>query len=81
MNFIFSSIEKEAVRMAQRGTYQTRQQEAVCALFASRPEECLTAEEAYQALFKAGSDVSKTTVYRAISRLCPDRAAKALRPS
>ena len=56
--------------MPQRGTYQTRQQEAVCALFASRPEECLTAEEAYQALFKAGSDVSKTTVYRAISRLC-----------
>lgn len=56
--------------MPQRGTYQTRQQEAVCALFASRPEDCLTAEEAYQALFKAGSDVSKTTVYRAISRLC-----------
>lgn len=56
--------------MSQRGTYQTRQQEAVCALFASRPEECLTAEEAYQALFRAGSDVSKTTVYRAISRLC-----------
>lgn len=52
--------------MPQRGTYQTRQQEAVCALFASRPEDCLTAEEAYQALFKAGSDVSKTTVYRAI---------------
>ena len=43
---------------------------AVCALFASRPQECLTVEEAYQALFKAGSDVSKTTVYRAISRLC-----------
>lgn len=56
--------------MPQRGTYQTRQQEAVCALFASRPEDCLTAEEAYQALFKTGSDVSKTTVYRAISRLC-----------
>ena len=56
--------------MPQRGTYQTRQQEAVCALFASRPEDCLTAEEAYQALFKAGSDVSKTTVYRAITRLC-----------
>lgn len=28
--------------MPQRGTYQTRQQEAVCALFASRPEDCLT---------------------------------------
>lgn len=70
MNFIFSSVGKEAAHMPQRGTYQTRQQEAVCALFASRPEDCLTAEEAYQALFKAGSDVSKTTVYRAISRLC-----------
>ena len=68
MNFIFIStaIKKEARAMSQRGTYQTRQQEAVCALFASRPEECLTAEEAYQALFRAGSDVSKTTVYRAI---------------
>ena len=56
--------------MSQRGTYQTRQQEAVCALFAARPQECLTAEEAYQALKLTGEDVGKTTVYRAISRLC-----------
>lgn len=56
--------------MSQRGTYQTRQQEAVCALFAARPQECLTAEEAYQALKLTGEDVGKTTVYRTISRLC-----------
>ena len=67
--------------MPQRGTYQTRQQEAVCALFASRPEDCLTAEEAYQALFKAGSDVSKTTVYRAISRLCQTGRLRRYAPS
>ena len=56
--------------MTQRGAYQTRQQEAVERLFASRPEECLTPEEAYQALAAAGMDVGKTTVYRAISKLC-----------
>ena len=56
--------------MAQRGNYQTRQQEAVCELFASRPNECMTAEDAHQALLQTGLDVGKTTVYRAISRLC-----------
>ena len=30
-----------------RGNYQTRQQESVEALFASREEECLTVEDAY----------------------------------
>lgn len=58
--------------MAQRGTYQTRQQEAVCSLFASRPNDCLTAEEAYQALLQSGLDVGKTTVYRAVTRLCQE---------
>lgn len=56
--------------MSQRGTYQTRQQEAIEALFASRPEECLTAEEAYLLLVQQGLDIGKTTVYRALSRLC-----------
>lgn len=56
--------------MAQRGAYQTRQQEAVAQLFASRPQDCLTTEEAYQALLKKGLDVGKTTVYRAVTRLC-----------
>lgn len=51
-----------------RGAYQTRQQEAVQALFENRAEDCLTAEEAYRAL--ADSGIGKTTVYRAIARLC-----------
>lgn len=56
--------------MSQRGAYQTRQQEAVERLFASRPEECLSTEQAYQALAADGLDVGKTTVYRAVTRLC-----------
>lgn len=56
--------------MSQRGNYQTRQQEAVETLFAKRPEECLSAEEAYQELSQAGFDIGKTTIYRVISRLC-----------
>lgn len=58
--------------MPQRGNYQTRQQEAVEALFAARAEDCLTAEEAYLALLSGGMEVGKTTVYRAISRLCQE---------
>ncbi len=53
-----------------RGTYQTRQQEAVEALFASREQTCLTAEEAHQLLSERGLDIGKTTVYRTITRLC-----------
>lgn len=56
--------------MPNRGTYQTRQQEAVGELFARRPEACLTVEEAHQALLESGMDVGKTTVYRVITRLC-----------
>lgn len=53
-----------------RGTYQTRQQEAIEALFHKRSTDCLTAEDVYHALLEAGMDVGKTTVYRAITRLC-----------
>ena len=56
--------------MSQRGNYQTRQQEAVEALFAKRAEDCLSVEEAHQALSDSGFDIGKTTVYRVISRLC-----------
>ena len=45
-----------------RGTYQTRQQEAVEMLFSSREEECLTAEDAYRLLMEQGSGIGKTTV-------------------
>jgi len=54
----------------QRGNYQTRQQEAVAALFERRAEACLTADETYRLLLDAGMDVGKTTVYRTITRLC-----------
>lgn len=53
-----------------RGNYQTRQQESVEALFASREEECLSVEDAYQLLSEQGAGIGKTTVYRAIARLC-----------
>lgn len=60
--------------MSARGSYQTRQQEAVAWLFENRPDSCLTAEEAYQELEKElsreGLAIGKTTVYRAITRLC-----------
>ena len=56
--------------MATRGAYQTRQQEAVAALFQQRPADCLTPEEAYAALEGQGHEIGKTTVYRAIARLC-----------
>lgn len=52
-----------------RGTYQTRQQDAVEAFFSSHEQECLSAEEAYQRLLDGGCDIGKTTVYRVITRL------------
>ena len=54
----------------QRGSYQTRQQEAVTELFEQMQAQCLTAEEAYRLLLDKGMDVGKTTVYRAITKLC-----------
>lgn len=54
----------------QRGSYQTRQQEAVASLFQRSQEACLTAEEVYRRLLDEGMDVGKTTVYRAITKLC-----------
>lgn len=56
--------------MKERGQYQTKQQEAVAAFFQAEPAGCLTAEEVYRRLSEKGLDVGKTTVYRAISRLC-----------
>lgn len=56
--------------MATRGIYQTRQQDAVAELFKERPQDCLTAEEAYLALEERGLTIGKTTVYRAVTRLC-----------
>lgn len=52
-----------------RKVYQTRQQKAVQKLFSAQPDECLTAEEAYDQLIQTGMEVGKTTVYRAIARL------------
>lgn len=56
--------------MSQRGSYQTRQQEAVEALFSARPESCMSADDVHHLLLEDGLDVGKTTVYRAITRLC-----------
>ena len=56
--------------MSQRGAYQTKQQEAIEQLFSARPQDCLTAEEAYRALCEKGMEIGKTTVYRSITKLC-----------
>lgn len=53
-----------------RGSYQTKQQEAVEALFSSRPGDCLTADDAHRALVEGGMDIGKTTVYRVLTKLC-----------
>ena len=66
--------------MSERGKYQTRQQEAVLALFQAEPTLCLTAEEIYLRLMGAGSDVGKTTVYRAVSRLCENSLLRRYAP-
>ena len=55
--------------MAERGKYQTRQQEEIAEYFRERPEDCVTAEAVYSAL---GAKVGMTTVYRAVSRLCEE---------
>lgn len=54
----------------QRGSYQTKQQEAVAELFQRCQSSCLTAEEAHRLLLENGMEVGKTTVYRAITKLC-----------
>lgn len=56
--------------MNSRGHYQTRQQEAVEAWFQAHPDACVDAEEIYQALLDGGEKLGKTTVYRAVTRLC-----------
>lgn len=53
-----------------RGSYQTKQQEAVEQLFSTLGEACLTAEDVHILLQERGMDVSQTTVYRVITRLC-----------
>ena len=53
-----------------RGTYQTKQQEAIENLFSSLGQDCITADEAYRRLVEQGLEIGKTTVYRAITRLC-----------
>ena len=66
--------------MATRGAYQTKQREAVIRLFRQRPESCLTAQEAYEALEGQGAAIGKTTVYRVITRLWEDGALRRYAP-
>lgn len=66
--------------MSTRGSYQTRQQEAVVQLFHQRPEDCLSAEEVYQLLDAQGLTVGKTTVYRSLTRLCEGGALRRYAP-
>ena len=63
--------------MAERGKYQTRQQEDIAEYFRARPEDCVTAEAVYSAL---GAKVGMTTVYRAVSRLCEEGVLRRYAP-
>lgn len=56
--------------LRERKTYQTKQRNAVLALFQQQEDCCFTVEEAYLQLAAKGLAVGKTTVYRAITRLC-----------
>lgn len=56
--------------MPERRSYQTKQQDAVSAFFRHDEGRCLTAEEVYAELCREGAELGKTTVYRAITRLC-----------
>lgn len=53
-----------------RGSYQTKQQEAIEKLFSTLGQACFTADEAHRMLAEKGLEIGKTTVYRAITRLC-----------
>lgn len=62
--------------MQERGHYKTKQQDAVQGFFAERPERCFTVDEVHAHLAGLGMDVGKTTVYRAITRLCEESALR-----
>ena len=55
-----------------RGNYQSRRVEAVENCFAKRPEACLAVEDVYRLLQEEQVQLGKTTVYRAIARLCEE---------
>lgn len=67
--------------MLERKRYKTKQQEAVLAFFQAGQERCFTAEEAYAHLGESGMDVGKTTVYRAITRLCEEGVLRRYTPA
>ncbi len=66
--------------MKERGKYQTKRQESVEAFFQAQPSLCLTAEEVYARLCQAGLNVGKTTVYRAVARLCEEEKLRRYGP-
>lgn len=53
----------------KRGTYSTKQQEAVFSYMRKMKGESVTVDEIYDALVCEGNKVGKTTVYRALDRL------------
>ena len=66
--------------MKVRGTYQTKQQEAIAALFQANTALCLTADEIHLQLSEKGEDIGRTTVYRAITRLCGENKLRRYAP-
>lgn len=56
--------------MKQRKDYETRQRDAVLALFKNQPQRGMSAQEAYEQLRASGTAIGRTTVYRTVARLC-----------
>ena len=63
--------------MAERGKYQTKQQEAITAYFRQSPEQCVTVETLYAQL---GAKIGMTTMYRAVARLCEEGVLRKYAP-
>lgn len=73
------SFEGDEVFLERR-RYKTKQQEAVLAFFEGGQDRCFTVEEAHAHLVGSGTDMGKTTVYRAITRLCEEGVLRRYTP-
>lgn len=63
--------------MSERKPYRTRQRNAVLACFENQPQKLMTAQEVYGQLKAQGLAIGRTTVYRAVAKLCEEGALMA----
>ena len=67
--------------MPPRGDYQTERKDAVEAYFKQHADQCLTAEECCRYLSDHGMAIGKTTIYRAVTKLCDAGRLRRYMPS